>query len=89
MKIKVDKEEYEYLVERVKRLEEAVDGRTGQIFDNWTWTREMLYKMMEDYFKHSAEVILVHRDKEKIIGELKGVAMDNIFKEEAKGENNG
>ncbi len=82
MKIKVDKEEYEYLVERVKRLEEAVDGRTGQIFDNWTWTREMLYKMMEDYFNKQCMVVMMKRDKNKVIAEVRKNAMDNLFKEE-------
>lgn len=82
MKIKVDKKEYEYLIERVSKLEEAVDGRTGQIFDNWTWTREMLYKMMEDYFNRQCMVVMMERDKNKVIAEVRKKAMDNIFKEE-------
>lgn len=81
MKIKVDKEEYEYLVERVKRLEEAVDGRTGQIFRNWEWTRGMLYDMMESYFNNQCMVVMMKRDKDKVIAEVRKKAMDNIFKE--------
>ncbi len=85
----ISKKKYQNLVTRIKTLESMVgdlDGmvadRHGRIFDNWTWSRETLYEMMLDFFKHNAEVILVHRDKEKIIGELKGIAVDNIFKED-------
>ena len=78
----ISKKKYKSLLFRIETLEELVNDRHGAIFDNWRWTRETLYEMMSDYFKHSAEVILVHRDKDKIIGELKGKAMDNIFKEE-------
>ena len=59
-----------------------VADRQGRIFDNWTWSKGTLYEMMSDFFKHRTEVVLVHRDKEKIIGELKGIAMNNIFEEE-------
>lgn len=78
----ISKKKYQNLVTRIETLEGMVADRHGRIFDNWTWSRETLYEMMSDFFKHSAEVILVHRDKEKIIGELKGTAMDNIFKED-------
>ena len=81
MKIKVDKEEYEYLVKRVKRLEEAVDGRTGEIYRNWAWTRDMLYEMMENYFNNQCMVVMTKRDKNKVIAEVRKKAMDNIFKE--------
>jgi L-alanine-DL-glutamate epimerase-like enolase superfamily enzyme len=82
MKIKVDKKEYEDLLERVESLEEKVRDEHSVIFENWRWTRETLYKMMEDYFKTQCITTIVERDKDKIVGEVRKQAMDNLFKEE-------
>lgn len=82
MKIKVDKEEYERLLEKVDYLEERLDHDRESMFDNWRWTREYLYKMMEDYFKSQCISVMVKRDKDMIIGEVRKNAMDNLFKEE-------
>lgn len=82
MKIKVDKKEYELLLERVNKLEKKVQEEHFSIFENWKWTRETLYKMMEDYFKTQCITTIVKRDKDKIIGEVRKHAIDNIFKEE-------
>ena len=82
MKIKVDEKEYLNLIKRVDRLERAVEDRTGFIFHSWELTNERLYRMMEQYFDNQTRVTILRRDKDKIIGELRKVAMDNIFKEE-------
>ena len=81
MKIKVDKEEYERLLEKVDYLEERLNRDWESMFENWKWTRETLYKMMEDYFKSQCISVMVKRDKDMIIGEVRKNAMDNLFKE--------
>ena len=81
MTIKVDKEEYERLLERVDYLEERLVRDRDSIYNNWKWTREALYKMMEDYFKSECISVMVKRDKDIIIGEVRKNAMDNLFKE--------
>lgn len=81
MKIRVDKEEYEMLLERVAKLEEEVRDEKFSMFENWKWTRETLYKMMEDYFKSQCISVMVKRDKDTIVGEVRKNAMDNLFKE--------
>lgn len=81
MKIKVDKEEYERLLERVDYLEERLVRDRDSIYNNWKWTREYLYKMMEDYFKSQCISVMVKRDKDMVIGEVRKNAMDNLFKE--------
>lgn len=81
MKIKVDKEGYEHLLEKVDYLEEEIRHTRESMFDNWRWTREELYKMMEHYFKTQCISVMVKRDKDQIIGEVRKNAMDNLFKE--------
>lgn len=81
MKIKVDKKEYELLLERVKKLEEKVRDENFDLFENWKWTQESLLKMMEDYFSSQCINVMVKRDKNMIVGEVRKQAMDNIFKE--------
>ena len=81
MKIKVDKEEYERLLERVESLEEILNHDREFMFENWRWTRESLYEMMKDYFKSQCISVMVKRDKDMIIGEVRKNAMDNLFKE--------
>ena len=70
MKIKVDKEEYEHLLERVEDLEK--DG-----FD----LERRLRLYVDNYFKRKCEVVMIKRDKNMIIGELRKQAIDNIFKD--------
>lgn len=82
MKIKVDKEEYERLLEKVNYLEERLNRDRESMFENWRWTREYLYKMMEDYFKSQCISVMVKRDKDMVVGEVRKNAMDNLFKEE-------
>ena len=81
MKIKVDKEEYERLLEKVDYLEERLNRDHESMFENWRWTREYLYKMMEDYFKTKCITVVMERDKNKIVAEVRKQAMDNLFKE--------
>lgn len=81
MKNKVDKEEYERLLERVDYLEERLNRDREAMFENWRWTREELYEMMEHYFKSQCISVMVKRDKDQIIGEVRKNAMDNLFKE--------
>lgn len=83
MKIKVDKEEHEFLLKRVDDLEKKINELREHMFENWRWTRESLYKMMEDYFKSQCISVMVKRDKDMIVGEVKKQAIDNLFK---KGE---
>lgn len=82
MRVKVDEKEYLNLIKRVDRLEQEIEDRTGFIFQSWELTDERLYNMMEHYFDNRTKVILLQRDKDKIMGELREIAMDNIFKEE-------
>ena len=81
MKVKVDEKEYLDLIKRVERLERAIEDRQGFIFRSWEITEERLYRMMEQYFDNRTRDILFRRDRDKIIGELRKVAMNNIFKE--------
>lgn len=82
MKIKVDKEQYERLLEKVDYLEEEISRTRDGMFNNWRWSREALYDMMEHYFKSKCVSVMVKRDKDQIIGEVRRHAMDNLFKEE-------
>lgn len=82
MKIKVDKEEYNRLLERLDYLEEEIRRARENMFENWRWTREELYEMMEHYFKSQCISVMVKRDKDMIIGEVRKNAMNNLFKEE-------
>ena len=81
MKIKVDKEEYELLLKRVEQLEEQLWQQTWDLFENWKWTKESVLKMMEDYFSSQCVNVIVKRDKNMIVGEVRKQAMDNLFKE--------
>ena len=82
MKIRVDKEEYERLLQRVEDLEIKMHGESISMFENWKWTRETLYKMMEDYFSAKCMTAVMKRDKKEIIAEVRKRVMDNMFKEE-------
>lgn len=81
MKIKVDKEVYERLLEKVDYLERRLNQDREYMFENWRWTRDSLYDMMEHYFKSKCVSVMVKRDKGQIIGEVRRKAMDNLFKE--------
>lgn len=77
MKIKVDKEEYENLLNRVKELEEYKDGNYNcyvRIINN-------LERYMEDFFEHKCMTVIVKRDRNMIEAEIRKNMMDNLFKE--------
>lgn len=78
MKIKVDKKEYEDLLKRVKELEE--DRATD--WKHFMRLEESLQKRMEDFFKHKCMTVVIKRDKDEIVAEVRKQAMDNLFKEE-------
>lgn len=82
MKIKVDKEEYERLLEKVDYLEGRLNHDREHMIENWLLNKEGLYKMMEEYFKTQCMSVIVKRDKDMIIGEVRKNVMDNLFKEE-------
>lgn len=81
MKIKVDKEEYERLLKRVDYLEKELEHEREHLYKNWTFAKCQLGKMMEDYFKSQCISVMVKRDKDQIIGEVRQNAMNNLFKE--------
>lgn len=77
MKIKVDKEEYERLLKRVGELEKyrAEEWeRFGELVNN-------LQRRMEDFFEHKCMTVMVKRDKDMIMAEVRKNAMDSLFKE--------
>lgn len=77
MEIKVDKEEYERLLKRVEELEKyrAEEWvRFGELVNN-------LQRRMEDFFEHKCMVVMVKRDKNMIMAEVRKNIMDNLFKE--------
>ena len=82
MKIKVDKEEYDMLLERVAKLEQKTREEYFDLYRNWRWTRETLHKMMEDYFNSKCITVMHKRDKDMIVGEVRKNIMDNLFKED-------
>lgn len=77
MKIKVDKKEWESLLQRVSDLED------DQIIDlNYRKNLESrLKEMMENYFKGKVQTYMIKRDKDMIVAEVRGEVMNNIFKE--------
>ena len=82
MKIKVDKEEYEHLLEKVDYLEEEVRHNREYLYENWRWTKESLFEMMENYFKTQCITTIVKRDENMIVGEVRKNAINNLFKED-------
>lgn len=77
MKVKVDKEEYERLLKRVEELEKyraAEWERFGGLVNN-------LQKRMEDFFEHKCMAVMVKRDRDMIMAEVRKNVMDNLFKE--------
>ena len=82
MKIKVDKEEYKALLKRVERLESKVNEEDFTLYENWRWTREALEELMEHYFSNRCMTVVMKRDKNEIIAEIRKQAMNNLFKED-------
>lgn len=78
MKIKVDKKEYEDLLRRVKKLEEDRDFYKKYLIRVYNGLEER----MEDFFKHKCMTVILKRDKNEIVAEIRKQAMDNLFKED-------
>ena len=78
MKIKVDKEEYENLLNRVKELEEY--RKTEE--ERYRHVTYYLQSYLEDFFKHKCMTVMVKRDRNIIEAEVRKNIMDNLFKEE-------
>lgn len=79
MKIKVDKKEYEDLLKRVKYLEEE---RVADL-KHFIWLEEGLQKRMEDFFKYKCMTVILRRDRNEVVAEVRKKVMDNLFEEEA------
>ena len=82
MKIKVDKEEYEQLLARVEKLERDNASSWEKFIDAERRIRQMVRDSMENYFTDKCRVVMIKRDKDAIVAELRSQAMDNIFKGE-------
>lgn len=78
MKIKVDKEEYERLLKRVEELEKY----RAEEWERFRMLENHLQRYMEDYFEHKCMAVMVKRDKNMIMAEVRKNIMDNLFKEE-------
>lgn len=83
-KIKVDKYEYELLHERIEELAREIRDNQRFMFENWKFTRESLYEMMEKYFNNQVHTVIVAQEREQIIAEMRRKVVDNIFGEEKK-----
>lgn len=78
MKIKVDKKEYEDLLKRVKYLEE----NRAEDWKRFMWLEKRLQEYMEDFFKYKCMTVMLKRDKNEVVAQVRKQAMDNLFKEE-------
>lgn len=78
MKIKVDKKEYENLLKRVKELEEYRETEDGR----YMHVTNIFQNYMEDFFNNKCMTVMVKRDRNMIVAEVRKNIMDNLFKEE-------
>ena len=77
MKVKVDEEEYKRLIKRVEELEKyraAEWERFGGLVNN-------LQRRMEDFFEHKCMTVMVKRDRDMVVAEIRKNVMDSLFKE--------
>lgn len=84
MKIKVDKKEYEQLLARVEELERDNANSWEKFFDSERRLRQEFRDSLESYFTDKCQVVMIKRDKDEIVAELRKQAMDNIFKKQEK-----
>lgn len=78
MKIKVDRKEYEDLLRRVKKLEEDRDFYKKYLIRVYNGLEER----MEDFFKHKCMTVMLKRDKNEVVAEVRRAIEHNLFKEE-------
>lgn len=76
--MKISKKDYERLLFRITKLELAQDNA---LKDFALMTKE-LQERIDNYFKYKCEAIIIKRDKDMIVGELRDTIMNNLFKEE-------
>lgn len=76
MKIKVDKKEYESLLARVDELEGKVDRAT----DYGDIVLKRMREEINNYFENQCRMVLVKRDKNEIVAEIKNQITNNMFK---------
>lgn len=76
--MKLSKKEYESLLFRITRLELAQDEYTK----DFALMTKRLREEMDNYFKHKCEAIIIKRDKNMVVGEVRDNIMNNLFKED-------
>ena len=76
MKIKVDKKEYESLLARVDELEGKVDRAT----DYGDIVLKRMREEIDNYFLDKCHVVIVKRNKDEIVAEIKNQITNNMFK---------
>lgn len=74
----ISKKEYENLLARVTKLELAQDKATKDFI---LLTKE-LQERIDNYFRYKCDAIIIKRDRDMIVGEIRGNIMKNLFKEE-------
>lgn len=77
MEVKVDKEEYERLLKRVEELEKYRKAED----ERFAWLTNNMQRHMEDFFNHKCMTVMVKRDKDMILAEVRKNVMDNMFKD--------
>lgn len=77
MKIKVDKKEYENLLKRVEELEVYKKAEE----ERFRWLTNNMQMFMEDFFEKKCMTVMVKRDKDMILAEVRKNVMDYMFKE--------
>lgn len=85
MKIKVDKKEYEQLLVRAEQLSarvEHLERYNANSLERFRWLEKEFRDYIENYFTDRCRVVMMKRDKDEIIAELRSQAIDNIFKVE-------
>lgn len=78
MKIKVDKKEYEQLLARVEQLERD----NANSLEKFCILRQEFRDSLESYLTDRCKVVMIKRDRDGIIAELRSQVMDNIFKKQ-------
>lgn len=76
--MKISKKEYESLLFRITALELAQDKAAK----DFTLMTKELQERIDNYFKYKCEAIIIKRDKDMIMGEVRDNIMNNLFKEE-------
>ena len=76
MKVKVDKEEYERLIERVRALEKHREAE----WEHFRRLENHLQMYMEDFFEKKCKTVIVKRDRDMILAEVRKNVLDNMFK---------